>query len=356
MEIATAGLPALIVIDSGFSWESLADANNILAVCDLEHGNIVCGSPFVENEALAQFAGDALNHGSTVLNNLRALAPKNPLILIRAFRGDSLIRTTWNTDGSIATRGWTEAYLWAVELCRKLGIGSVANCSFGGLTHAMDGTGWEAFQLGKAGPGHLVVAASGPGDGRHVHASWQAQPGKIIRLEATQTASTAYNFWAGAPHQQWWLRVSVNGTACALFKGEDLPGNLWNNRQQLKFEVPGEGQVTFEFVIPSAASEVVACDIWVMDQVSSRFNTDEYIDNRLVSEPAVFANVIATGLSKGSYADDQALAGSKPDVLVEGDGPISFRTPEVTARVAVLLADDPTLTPATAKRIIGKNL
>ena len=34
----------------------------------------------------------------------------------------------------IATRGWTEAYLWAVELCRKLGIGSVANCSFGGLS------------------------------------------------------------------------------------------------------------------------------------------------------------------------------------------------------------------------------
>jgi len=356
MKIASAGLPALIVIDSGFSWESLADANNILAVCDLKHGTTVCGSPYVEKEALAQFADDPLNHGSVVLRNLRALAPHNPLILIRAFRGDNLIRTTWNGDGSIASPGWTEAYLFAVELCHKLGLGSVANCSFGGLTHAMDGTGWEAFQLGKAGPGHLVVAASGPGDGRQVHASWKAQPGKVIQVEAAQSGSTMYNFWAGTAHQQWWLRVSRNGNVLALFEGAGIPGNLWNNRQQLKFEVPGEGEVTFEFVVSNSASEFVSCDIWVMDQVSARFKTAQYIDNRLVSEPAVFASVVAGGLRKGSYADDQEVLGCKPDVLLEDDGPFSFRTPEVTARVAALLVADPTLTPATAKRMIGKYL
>lgn len=355
MKITPAGLPALIVIDSGFSWESLSDAN-VLAVVDLNRDMFVEISPLAGKDQLMQFAGDHLNHGSTVLKNLRALAPNNPLILIRAFRGNSLIRTTWKANGTIATKGWTEAYLWAVELCKRLGLGSVANCSFGGRSHAMDGTGWEAYQLGKAGAGHIVVAASGAGNGRELHASWQAQPGKVVRLEAAQQAATEYNFWSGKSHQRWWLRVSLDGRVMNLFAGEGIPTNIWNDRQQLKFTVPGNGTVTFEFVIPETDAAPLTCDVWTVDDESSRFTTEQHVNKNVVSEPAVFANVVATGLRGGAYAIDQEVFGHKPDILIEGEGPLSFRTPEVTARVVQLLAADAKLTPAKAKQVIGKHL
>jgi hypothetical protein len=114
--------------------------------------------------------------------------------------------------------------------------------------------------------------------------------------------------------------------------------------------------VTFEFVIPETDSAPLACDIWTIDDESSRFTTEQYVNKNVVSEPAVFANVIATGLQGGAYALDQELLGRKPDILIEGDGPISFRTPEVTARVAQLMAANAKLTPAKATQIIGKLL
>jgi hypothetical protein len=76
-------------------------------------------------------------------------------------------------------------------------------------------------------------------------------------------------------------------------------------------------------------------DVWVNGGASFL----DHVDATLVAEPAVFPHVIAAGLRSGSYAPDQMQPGSKPDVLVPGAGPISFRLPEVTAAVARLLME-----------------
>jgi hypothetical protein len=334
----------LIVIDSGFSQESLRDAK-VLAVRDLAKGVTVVGAPFVGNDDLQVFAYDPLNHGSIVLEKLRGCAPKAPVILIRVLSEDSkIIRTRWE-NGEIVSEGWTGAYIWAVELCKRLGLMSVANCSFGGITHAADGTGWESHQLaqvtgvGKA--GHILVAACGPGDGRSVHASWFTEPGATKWINARQSQSTTYNLWAGQPHQEWWLTASRNGDVVGRFDGAALDGNMWNQRQQLTFDIEGDGDVSFELTLSAKAQSMLQCDCWVRGENSSRFL--DHVDARLIVEPAVFPHVIATGLRSGNYASDQYELHSKPDVLLDGDGQISFRTPEVTAAVADLLAQDPTL-------------
>lgn len=328
----------LIVIDSGFSQESLCDAK-VLAVRDLVNHATVIGAPFVAPADLRAFASDPFNHGSVVLTNLRNALPDAPVILIRAIGSDGkIVRTTWR-DGNVVQEGWTEAYLWAVELCARLGMTSVANCSFGGVVHAADGTGWEAHQLarvtGAGKPGHVLVAASGSGDGRAVHAAWQTEPGESKWIVARQTESTTYNFWAGAAHQAWWLTVRRNGEVVHVYEGAFLDSNMWNARQQLTIDVEGAGEVTFEFALPAAAKEKLRCDCWVRGEESARFHN--YVDAHLVVEPAVFQHVIATGLRSGNYAPNQNQAGAKPDVLVDGNGPISFRTPEVTAAIARLL-------------------
>jgi hypothetical protein len=174
----------VIVIDSGFSRESMSGLN-ILAARDLARGTTVMGTPRLNEEQLDSFACDPLNHGSIVLQRLRQQLQEKlsaqPLaaagvafILLRVFGADnSCIRTCWE-NGKVVSDGWTEAYLWAVELCESSGYASVANCSFGGFVHAVDGTGWEAHQLARVtGPGksgHVVVAAAGHGDGRAIHA------------------------------------------------------------------------------------------------------------------------------------------------------------------------------------------
>lgn len=334
----------LIVIDSGFSLESLRDAR-VLAVRDLATDVTVIGAPVVSDVELRNFAHDPLNHGSIVLQNLRKLAPNAPVILIRIIGEDGrIIRTGWQ-GGKIATDGWTEAYIWAVELCKQLNVTSVANCSFGGITHAADGTGWESHQLARvtgAGlPGHVLVAASGPGDGRPVHASWLTEPGSTKWISARQTAPTTYNFWAGSSHQQWWLTVRRDGDVVGRYEGAWLDGNMWNQRQQLTFDVDGSGEVTFEFTLAGDAQTTLKCDCWVRGEASSNFLN--YIDARLIAEPAVFPHVIATGFRTGAYSPTQFEPDAKPDVLVDGGGQISFRTPEVTVAVAQLLANDPTL-------------
>lgn len=343
-----------IVIDSGFSLESLRDAK-VLAVRDLERGVTVIGAPTVGSGALESFAYDPLSHGSIVLQRLRAQAPEVPVILIRAIGADGrIIRTGWN-NGNVASDGWTEAYLWAVALCKQRGLTSVANCSFGGITHAADGTGWESHQLsqvlGKDKSGHVLVAAAGPGDGRAVHASWRTPAGSSTWVSVTQNSTTAYNFWAGTAHQQWWLTVRSNGEVAGRFDGAGLDANMWNGRQQLTFEVQGDGNVTMEFTLSDSADKLLRCDCWVRGESSARF--DNYVDSQLIVEPAVYPQVIAVGFQHGSYAPDQNHEGAKPDVLVSGTGEISFRTPEVTATVARLLSDDATLDVDKVRQLLG---
>lgn len=343
----------LIVIDSGFSLESLRDAK-VLAVRDLASDATVVGAPLVGENELRAFAHDPLNHGSIVLQNLRKLAPDAPVILVRVIGEDGrIIRTGWR-NGEVVTAGWTEGYIWAVELCKQLGLTSVANCSFGGITHAGDGTGWEAHQLaqvtGAGLPGHVLVAASGPGDGRSVHASWFVEPGATKWVAARQSESTSYNFWAGVAHQAWWLTVRHNGNVVGRYEGSGLDSNMWNQRQQLTFDVEGSGDVTFEFTLSAQAQSSLRCDCWVRGEESSRFLN--FIDARLIAEPAVFPHVIATGFRSGSYAPDQFQPDAKPDVLVDGGGQISFRTPEVTAAVAKLLSSDPTLDVVQVRQLL----
>lgn len=343
----------LIVIDSGFSLESLRDAR-VLAVRDLSTGAIVVGAPEVGEQQLQKFAGDPLNHGSIVLKKLRALAPDAPVILIRVIDEDGrIIRTGWQ-GGEIGTDGWTEAYIWAVDLCKQRGLTSVANCSFGGVIHAADGTGWESHQLARVtGPrhlGHVLVAAAGPGDGRSVHASWLVEPGATRWIMARQTESTTYNFWAGSSHQMWWLTVRRDQAVVGSFQGSGLDGNMWNQRQQLTFDVEGGGDVTFEFSLAGEAQTLLKCDCWVRGEQTARFLN--YVDTRLIAEPAVFPHVIAVGLRSGSYAPDQFEPGAKPDVLVSGGDQVSFRTPEVTAAVARLLSSDPRLDVVKVKEAL----
>jgi hypothetical protein len=342
----------LIVIDSGFSLESLRGAR-VIAVRDLANDATVIGAPLVGEEELQAFAHDPLNHGSIVLQNLRRLAPDAPVILIRVIGEEGkIIRTTWSA-GQIVGEGWTEAYIWAVGLCKQLGFTSVANCSFGGIIHAADGTGWESHQVAKvtgAGhAGHILVAASGPGDGRSVHASWLTEPGATRRVSARQTSSTQYNFWAGSAHQPWWLTVSLNGAVVGRYEGAWLDSNMWNQRQQLTFDVDGDGDVSFEFTLADGQA-TLRCDCWVRGEDSSRFLN--CVDARLIAEPAVFPHVIATGFRSGSYAPDQLDSDAKPDVLVDGGGQISFRTPEVTVAAAQLLSSDARLDVVAVKQLL----
>jgi len=325
----------MIVIDSGFSPQSLRDAN-VIAICDLRTGIKLVGEPSLRAEQLSFFANDPQNHGSIVLEKLRAFMPQSPVILIRAIDDDgNVIRTRWH-NGQVCTDGWSEAYLWAVEICRQRGMTSVANCSFGGIAHAADGTGWEAFQIsqvtgaGKA--GHVLVAAAGPGDGRAVHASWFTEPGTTTLVEAGQGQSTEYNFWAGSAHQRWWLTARLNGAVVGHAEGENLDGNIWNHRQQLTFRIEGRGHVSFEFAMPSDAKAPLQCECFCHD--TARFAN--HIDTRLVTEPAAFPQVIAVGLLMGSYG-----GGNKPELFVAGNGAISFHTPMVTAAVAKILLTNP---------------
>lgn len=336
---------ALIVIDSGFSLESIRRAKRVIAVYDLRHEVAAIGSPTVPAETLARFAGDPMKHGSIVLDRLTSLLPDAPYILIRAFSDEnSVLRTKW-AGGTIAREGWTEAYRWAVELCRKNGLRSVANCSFGGFIHAMDGTGWEAFQLAKeTGPGkpnHIVVAATGPGDARSSHASWHHLPCETVTVNVRQEEASKYNLWTkgGA----WQLTVLLNGEVVQRADGRYIPENFWNHRQQLTFWVEGEGHV--QFIIKREHGTATTCgdsasaqrfDVWIAAGDAAFLN---HVDPTLISEPAVFPNVLSAGLRSGTYCPTQMSTGSKPDVLLPGNGPISFRAPEVAAAIARLLME-----------------
>jgi hypothetical protein len=333
----------VIVIDSGFSLESMQGLK-ILAARDLASGTTIIGAPDLCAEQIDSFACDPLNHGSIVLERLGARLTDVSFILLRVFGSDnSCIRTTW-ANGHIASDGWTEAYLWAVKLCAERGYKSVANCSFGGFVHAADGTGWEDYQLsqvtGVDKPGHVVVAAAGHGDGRAVHASWFAQPGESVWVSALQKESTSYNFWFGASNKPWALTIRRNGDVVDTYSGSDIVGNIWNLRQQLALTVEGSGDVSFEFVLPVDGDESVRCDGWIRGG-AAWFH--DHVDSLSVAEPAVFSEVIAVGLRLKSYSPDQLHPGSKPDVLLEGTGEISFRTPEVTAMVAQLMLLNPDL-------------
>ncbi|MCB9466621.1 MAG: hypothetical protein H6677_00005 [Candidatus Obscuribacterales bacterium] len=342
---------AVIIIDTGFSLDAMMTASRILAVCDLSTGLLREGEPALNTESLSDFAGDPLNHGSLVLRALTAIDSDIPVILVRAYSIQVRLIRTGFENGEIKSPGWTEAFDWAVSLCKKRGYNSVTNCSFGGYTHAMDGSGWEAFRLGQhIGPGkagHILVAGAGSGDGRAIHASCLNDGGSFTDINARQTGPTTYNLWAGLGgpvSESWTLEVFLNERKSAHFEGAELAANFWNDRKQLTFTVSGEGSVKFRMHSP----EATRFDLWINHQDDAVFTS--HADPHLIAEPAVFPGVIAVGLAAGRYSSDQTESNAKPEVLLAGSGPVSFRLPEVVAEIAAWLTEEPELDVVSVRR------
>lgn len=344
---------AVIIVDTGFSLESMQTAENILAVYDLSSGFTATGNPYLsQGEDLSRFSGDPLNHGSLVLKSLTSINPKLPLVLIRAYSDDvRLIRTEFNAEGVKNRLGWTDAYLLAVDFLKEKGYSSVANFSFGGYTHAMDGTGWEAHSLRQAvGPGkagHVILAGAGSGSSRSIHASWCTAGGEHTKVRVSQKTATTYNLWEGLKADSvnrtgdWKLEVFRDGVLAGYYEGSKIPLNFWNNRRQLTFHVAGAGEVVFRLSSFDSAGTERDFDCWINHQDDACFLDHE--DPMLIAEPAIFPEVVAVGLEAGSYASDQETLSSKPEVLLSGNGPVSFRLPEVVAEVAAWLLEDPSL-------------
>jgi hypothetical protein len=338
---------ALIIIDTGFSQHAMATAKRIIAINDLSKpdSGIVVGDPYVSEKDLAAFAGDPIHHGTIVLERLMARLPDAPVILVKALDANkSFMRTQWGHDGGIARQGWSEGYRWAVALCRRLGMRSVTNCSFGAFIHASDGTGWEAHQVqqetGPGKPNHIVVVAAGPGDGRAQHASWKQLPGETI-----VSSDTKYNLWSAREDgAHWLLTVRLNGHDLFTVDSRNVPPNMWNQRKQQTFHVRGSGRVQLAMQLRKSGTTddginegALRFDVWVDGTMSASFLNR--IDPTLISEPAIFAECIAVGLRRGVYAPDQRQLGAKPEVLLPGGEQISFRIPEVVAEVARMLRD-----------------
>lgn len=360
---------AIIIADTGYSQESLAGARNVLGFYDLVNRRIVVGNPYLTENDLNSLAGDPGGHGSIVLAKTRELAPDLPLVLIRAH--DERIRsicTAWHYDGKPAADGWTEAYLWAVRLCQLHGLCSVSNFSFGRVYHAADGTGWDAYQINKvvgAGkPGHVAVAAAGPGDGRATHSSFTVLPGEPVYVQVKQEETTSYNFWSKSScaadaydsDDDWILEVWREGNLVFRQDSAYMGCNFWNRRKQIQFTVEGSGPVTLSVFRKSGA---VADDEPAVERCFECWLTGEarflnHVDETLVVEPAALPDVIAVGLMKGLYSPDQKLPGQKPDVLIPGDGPISFRLPEVVVKVARMLEENADLDSLQVKALLGK--
>jgi hypothetical protein len=395
----------VIIIDTGFSRSSLQSARKIIAALDVDTCHVATGSPYLSWEQHADQLGiiarDDLNHGSLVLKSLLAADPDRPVILVRAYDEDvRLIRTTF-AGGRQVKPGWVEAYRTAVAICRQRGFASVANLSFGGYTHAMDGSGWEshclARETGAGMPGHIVLAGAGAGNGVAIHASWSTAPGTTMEVKAFQSGPTTYNLWcaadAGAPEaNDWLLEVFLNDRKVGQELASHVAPNLWNNRKQVTIHVPGAGQVRFctsrffrsdagfggiasgfgggdsqqlltasgmrtaKQVSNSASSvDALRFDCWVVQSDCDAMFLD-HKDMMSIAEPAIFPHVIAVGLKSGEYAANQTEPGAKPDLLIDGKGPISFRLPEVAARVARMLDLDPALdVVAVRQRLSAEN-
>ncbi|CAN5560951.1 hypothetical protein BH11CYA1_BH11CYA1_25790 [soil metagenome] len=359
---------AVIIVDSGFSRDAVAKVKKLIAFYDLTSGITVTGTPFIAGEqstfVLDNLCHDPLNHGTVILQRLLELNGDCAIILVRAFAGDSLIRTAW-VDGKIVRDGWIEAYVSARQLCQSRAMTSVANLSFGGFGHAQDGSGWESFNLSNSATsersrqdqpaqnlaGHILVAACGPGDGRAIHCSFTSSETTFV--QGFQRDTSTYNLWvdrnvsSNSQHSGWHLKVMLNGREVAWHEGKFIAPNMWNDRQQLTFVVEGEGH--FEFAITAVAhSTPTRFDVFISQTSGASFFDN--VDTELVSEPACLSQVIAVGLQHGSYGRCNVHGVAKPEIKLPGDGPISFRTPEITFAVATLLEVEPTLDVAQVRQ------
>ena len=383
---------AVIIIDTGFELGSILKVTKLLGVYDLPANRAVVGTPYISRERnwddLVRFARDPMRHGTLVLENLLAADSTLPVILIRAYGDEGkLLRSEWS-GGFVSREGRTEALKWAIDLCKRRGLTSVTNCSFGGYTHAMDGTGWEAHCIsqltGDENPGHVVVAGAGAGVASPIRATFEVGVGECVDVQAEQNERSVYNFWCNrivsppgtanaSKDEEWILEVYRNGDLLKRYLSTDIVPNLWNGRRQVTFSVDGPGSISLKVSrfwesretpenesegitiggVASLVPERLSFDCWIDHQSAGSFLNHVNFD--LVAEPAVFHDVVAVGLEGGVYSPSQEEEGCKPDSLLAGSGPISFRLPSVVARIAGWLRDDPLLTVSEVKEKLGKH-
>lgn len=365
---------AFIVIDSGFERDVIRRAQ-VIGVYDLRTGLVSEGEPFVAENVLDTFAGDPGRHGTLVLDRFLDVIPDAPVILVRAIGDEGLICTQWTgydatfRGGSVTRPGWTEALKWAVDLCKARSLQSVTNCSFGNIRHAADGTGWEARCVAEAtaGGGHIVVAAAGAGNGRSGHATWRLTTPGYSQLRIYQRQTSTYNLWsdvkpadhaAGGDNRQWTIKVfNRHSQLVHETSSRDLLPNIWNGRQQLKFQLHGEGEFFVEVTSAAQATGTtdgdtpITFDCWALSENAFFLN---HVNPLLIVEPAVFPDVIAVGLIDGQYNPRQTEVGQKPDVLLPGGGPISFRAPQLSALIVRLLEVEPGLDVKAVLEKLGK--
>lgn len=350
---------AFIVIDSGFSRDVLQQGGKVLAAYDLPFNRKFEEGDRLSERDLEVFTGDPMGHGSIVLSRLLNIIPDANLFLVKAFSPSDLLRTIWK-GGEIIQPGWVEGYVWAAELARARDMVSVANCSFGGVSHAMDGTGWESHQIarcsGPGKPGHCVVAAAGTGDGRAVHGALTVLSGENKSFIADQDTDCEYNCWFGLGQDlpencRWQLEAWQNGQLVFSADSQSVPANLWNGRQQLKFRLWGAARVTIDIRRDQDYDDSFGLSVDIYAE-GARFRN--WVSPYLIPEPACFPHVIAAGLQASTYSPTQREPGKKPDVLLPGSGQISFRIPEITAAVGQMLEKYPGLDVDGVRAMLGK--
>ncbi len=346
---------AFIIIDSGFTREVLKRVSTqVLGAWDLTEKNckfqVESRNDYLSAKQLERFAGDPMGHGTEVLTRLLRFEPNAKVILLKAFENFEVCKTLWD-QGRIVRPGWSEGYAWAAQLAESLGMVSVGNCSFGGYRHAMDGTGWESMQIGNwtgtGKPGHVLVAAAGYGDSRAVHGKVNLLDGERKTFYARQDGWCEYNCWFGlgqtfVKKPDWILEARLNGEVVWFSDSSEVPPNMWNNSQQLKFSITGGGKVEIEIARKSKGGirtdNGLSVDLWAEDA-----RLENWVSPELLPEPACFPQVLTVGLRASFYSALQELVGYKPEVLLTGGDQISFRLPEIVVAVGKILEQEPQL-------------
>ena len=198
-----------------------------------------------------------------------------------------------------------------------------------------------------------MVAAAGAGNGAARRASGKVQADSTTEIGIYQNGEAAYNLWMSADTPADWNLSLYQGDHCFYnVDGTNIARNFWNNRQQVTFKssIAGDGRLVLSH--GKSNPRPLSFDCWVQEGQASFL---DHINPELVSEPAVFPDVVSVGIKDLSYSPFQNEAGHKPDVLIPGVGPVSFRTPEVTLAVGRMLKENPQLDCRQIQKLLGKH-
>ena len=152
----------------------------------------------------------------------------------------------------------------------------------------------------------------------------------------------------------WTVDVLSGDKLLVQHVGSEIPENMWNKRRQLTFTIEGSGLYELRVNRHDSGDEhnSLRFDCWTSGGENTSFHN--FVDPTLISEPAIFPQVLAVGLRVCNYSPDQSLPGHKPDILLDGFWYISFRLPEVTVAVAELLQRQPGADVDAVRALLGK--